>query len=76
MDHTSKKDISKQFGKRVRLLRENRGFTQEELADNSGLHPSHMSAIERGEVDVTIKTLLRLGQALRVALSRLLTTVE
>src|SRR5215471_14246306 len=75
MDDVSK-NISKQFGRRIRLLRQNRGFTQEELADTSGLHRSHMGTIERGEVDVTLKTLLRLGHALRVPLSSLLTTVQ
>jgi len=66
-------DLNKQFGKRIRILREKRGFSQEELADSSGLHRSHMGQIERGEIDVTLRTLVRLAQGLRVPVSRLLT---
>ena len=59
-------DINKQVGKRIRVLRENRGFSQEELASSSGLHRSHMGQIERGEANVTVRTLERIGLALRV----------
>ena len=59
-------DINKQVGKRIRVLRQNRGYSQERLASNSGLHRSHMGQIERGETNVTVKTLERIGLALRV----------
>jgi len=67
-------DINKQVGRRIRVLRENRGFSQEELAWNSGLHRSHMGAIERGESNVTVRTLQRVGLALRVSVSELVSS--
>jgi len=59
-------DINKQAGRRIRALRVSKGFSQEGLADESGLHRSHMGEIERGELNITLKTLERLGLALRV----------
>ena len=59
-------DINKQVGKRIRVIRLNRGFSQEKLASSSGLHRSHVGQIERGETNVTVKTLERIGLALRV----------
>ena len=59
-------DINKQVGKRIRVLRQNRGYSQERLASRSGLHRSHMGQIERGETNVTVKTLERIGLALRL----------
>src|SRR5579864_4644794 len=59
-------DINKQAGKRIRELRISKGFSQEGLADSSGLHRSHMGEIERGELNVTLKTLERVSFALKV----------
>lgn len=64
-------DIQRQVGERVRHLRRLRGFTQEELADASGLNRAHLGEIERGEVDVTIVTLQRIGRGLRLRVSSL-----
>lgn len=64
-------DIQRQVGERIRHLRRLRGFTQEELADASGLNRAHLGEIERGEVDVTIVTLQRIGRGLRLRVSSL-----
>ena len=50
-------DINGQVGRRIRALRERKGLTQEGLAAKCGLHHSHMGEIERGELNVTVKTL-------------------
>lgn len=57
-------DINKQIGDRIRSLRLKKGLSQERLADKSGLHRSHMGEIERGELDVSVQTLLWVGRAL------------
>lgn len=64
-------DIQRQVGERVRHLRRLRGLTQEELAEASGLNRAHLGEIERGEVDVTIVTLQRIGRGLRLRVSTL-----
>lgn len=64
-------DINKEVGRRIRVLRMNKGFSQEDLAFNSGLHRSHMGEIERGACDITLRTLQRVGLGLRVSLAEL-----
>lgn len=70
------RDINKEVGRRIRVLRMNKGFSQEDLAFSSGLHRSHMGEIERGRCNVTLKTLQRVGLALRVTVPELLKGVE
>ena len=64
-------DINKEVGRRIRVLRMNRGFSQEDLADSSGIHRSHMGEIERGACNITLKTLQRVGAGLRVSVGEL-----
>jgi len=59
-------DIRKQIGKNLRAIREKRGWTQEELADYSGLHRTYISGVERGLRNPTIQIVARLSKALRV----------
>jgi transcriptional regulator with XRE-family HTH domain len=58
--------FSRQFGERVRELREARQKSQEQLADDAGLHRTHISLIERGRRSVRLETIERLAVALRV----------
>lgn len=59
-------NILKEFGDRVRLFREKKGWTLEDLAVESGLHPSSISQVERGERNLTLKNLSRLADGLDV----------
>jgi transcriptional regulator with XRE-family HTH domain len=61
-----------QLGERVRQLREARGWSQEGFAHEGGLGRSFAGAIERGEKDIRLSTLLKLARALGVSLSQLL----
>lgn len=42
----------KEFGKRIRQLRLEKGVSQEQLADGAGIERSYMGAIERGEYNL------------------------
>jgi transcriptional regulator with XRE-family HTH domain len=53
-----------QFGKKVRDARKARGWTQEDLAHESGLATVQVSRIERGVREIRLTTLLRLLAAL------------
>lgn len=66
------RSIAKKFGNRVRRLRDARGFSQEELAETSGVHRALVAAIEDGKVDPTFETLYFLGLGLRVTMATLL----
>ena len=60
------------FGKAVRRIREQKGLSQEALADLSHLHRTYIGGIERGERNVGLLNLLRLSKALKVLPSELL----
>lgn len=65
------KAIRNKFGKQVRNLRRERGWSQEDLADNSGVHRTYIGAIERGEQNVSIDNIIKLAKALGVSLEQL-----
>lgn len=60
------------FGNSVRRLREQKGLSQEALADLSHLHHTYIGGIERGERNIGLINLLRLSKALKVLPSELL----
>jgi transcriptional regulator with XRE-family HTH domain len=65
-----------QLGKRVRRLREARGWSQEGFAHEGSLGRSFAGAIERGEKDVRLSTLAKLARTLGVSLSQLLKGID
>ena len=65
-------EIRKKFGKRLRQLREERGWSQEEFADRAGLHRTYVSAVERGVRNPTLSVIERLAKALGVSLAEML----
>jgi transcriptional regulator with XRE-family HTH domain len=42
-------NILKQFGARIRQLRKQKGFSQEQLAELTGFHRNYIGMVERGE---------------------------
>lgn len=58
---------SAQFGANVRARRLELGWTQERLADAVGLHFTYISSVERGERNVSLRTIVRLAAALRTS---------
>lgn len=60
------------LGEAVRRLRKARGLTQEDLSGLTELHQNHIGGIERGERNITIKTVLALARALEVSPAELL----
>jgi transcriptional regulator with XRE-family HTH domain len=63
--------VRKDLGQRVRALRERRKWSQEDLAHESGLARSFAGAIERGEKDLRLSTLVKLANTFDVGLARL-----
>ena len=60
------------LGNRIRIAREKKGITQEELADRVNISPSHISVIERGVKTVRIDTVVRIANELDVSADYLL----
>lgn len=61
------------FGSRVRDLRLALGWSQERLAEASGLHRNYIGGIERGERNCALRTIHALAGALGVHPADLLT---
>lgn len=57
----------------IRAYRRLRQLSQEELADQCDLHRTYVGSVERGERNVTLKTLETLATALGVSVPELLT---
>jgi DNA-binding XRE family transcriptional regulator/methylmalonyl-CoA mutase cobalamin-binding subunit len=64
-------DYFERLGRRVQELRSARGWTQQQLADESGLDRTYISGLEHGKQNPTIGALLRLATALEAPLDRL-----
>lgn len=60
------------LGNRIRVAREKKGITQEELADRINISPSHISVIERGVKTARIDTVVRIANELDVSADYLL----
>ncbi len=58
------------LGAAIRIIRRDRGFTQESFALRAGIDRSYYDAIERGEFNITIDTLTTIATGLGI------TTVE
>lgn len=54
------------IGKNVRFLRESKGYSQEELAQKSGIDRSYVGHVERGERNVSVLNLCLISGALKV----------
>jgi transcriptional regulator with XRE-family HTH domain len=75
MAKRGKNDVRERFGFAVRILREERGLTQEELAHRSGIHRTYLSDLERGTRNVALVNIERLAHSLSVTLAELFAKV-
>lgn len=63
--------LRKQFGERLRALRQQSGMSQETFADHCGFARSYMSRLERGLANPSLDAIEALAIALAVPVSRL-----
>lgn len=66
MVERDKKVLLKEFGANLRKLRLNKGFTQEQLANELGVEISQISRIERGVINTSVTTLYAISKILEV----------
>ena len=61
-----------EVGRAIRARREAAGKSQDQFADEIDMHRAYYAAIERGEKNVTLRTLRRVTEGLRVRMSDIL----
>jgi transcriptional regulator with XRE-family HTH domain len=65
-------DVRRLLARNLKRLRTEKGWSQEELADQAGLHRTYVSGVERGIRNPTITIVATLAKALGVTPGELL----
>ena len=68
--------LNKSFGKVLRRLREEKGFSQESFGFQADLHRTYVSQLERGLKSPTLIIVSRICKALSITMSEFLLMVE
>ncbi|HEV2790556.1 MAG TPA: helix-turn-helix transcriptional regulator [Solirubrobacterales bacterium] len=55
-------DLQKAIGRNLRAYRQARGLSQEDFADLLGVHRTYMGGIERGERNLTLRSVERIAE--------------
>jgi transcriptional regulator with XRE-family HTH domain len=63
------------FGRRIRALREERNWSQEELAERAHLHRNYVGGVERGERNIGLLNIFELAHAFRIKSAKLFETL-
>lgn len=66
-------DLKKILADNIRALRATKCFSQEKLAEHSGLHRTYIGSVERGERNISLENIERLAESLGVTPPQLLT---
>lgn len=64
------------LAQKLRVLRMMRGWSQEQLAEASGLHRTYISLLERGQSNISLDNLEKIADAFGMSLAELLGTPD
>jgi transcriptional regulator with XRE-family HTH domain len=64
-------NVPKALGRKIRQLRQAKGWSQEHLADEAQMHRTYMWGIEQGVRNPSVRHLTRIAEALGVSLASL-----
>jgi transcriptional regulator with XRE-family HTH domain len=70
------RDVLVQLGRRIRSMREERGISQEALADLADIHRNYISQIEGGKRNLSFYNVVKLARALRISPAKLVETIR
>ena len=65
-------DLQKTVGRNLRAYRQKRGLSQEAFANVLGIHRTYMGGVERGERNLTLKSLEKMAERIGVEVRELL----
>ncbi|MCY0877083.1 MAG: helix-turn-helix transcriptional regulator [Firmicutes bacterium] len=63
--------MGNELGRKMRLLRQSRGLTQQEVGYRTGISIPHISSLERGERHPSLEYAMRIAEALGVTIGML-----
>ena len=66
-----KHEILISFGRKVQMRRKELKLSQEQLAEEAGLHRTYIGMIERAEKNVTLVNIEKIAKALKISISEL-----
>jgi transcriptional regulator with XRE-family HTH domain len=55
-------ELQKTLGRNLRRLRESQGMSQEDFADKLGYHRTYLGGVERGERNLTLRSVERIAR--------------
>ncbi len=64
-----KRDILEDFGKRIRELRTERGWSQEKFANQCDMDRTYVGGVERGERNIALRNIKKMADTLGISLS-------
>ena len=59
-------DLQRAVGRNLRRYRQERGLSQEAFADLVGVHRTYMGGLERGERNLTLRSVERIAETIEV----------
>jgi hypothetical protein len=65
-------DLQKTVGRNLRAYRMERGLSQEAFAEVLGVHRTYMGGVERGERNLTLKSVERVAEKLEMEVLELM----
>jgi len=68
--------LQARFGRAVRRLRQQAGYSQESFADAVKVHRTYMGSVERGETNISLQSIERIAKALNLSVSALFSEAE
>lgn len=69
-------NIAVLIGENIRMLRKNRGLSQEQLALRADINASYMGQVERGEKNPTIDVLSKIALALQTPIEQIVNVIS
>jgi transcriptional regulator with XRE-family HTH domain len=64
--------ILDKFGQRIKVLRIEKNFTQEQFAQKCGLHKNYIGMVERGERNPSLINIEIIAKGLKISISDLM----
>lgn len=65
-------DLQKKVGRNIRSYRQKMGLSQEAFAEVLGIHRTYMGGLERGERNLTLRSLERIAEQMGVEVEELM----